>query len=155
MQDVDFRLATPTSADLTSEFQKSLGRTTELDLTQVNLFDSIANQGRQAFLDPNKGRCNFCHLNAGANFQDTGKGRNFDTEIRTAPAVGGIGVLADGTPVFDGGFGGIGLALPNISGLNADPNVGQKNAFGNGTFNTPSLIEAADTGPFFTTTRGL
>jgi hypothetical protein len=47
---------------------------------------------RQVFLDPNKGRCNFCHLNAGAKFQHIGKGRNFDTEIRTAPAVGGIGV---------------------------------------------------------------
>ena len=35
------------------------------------------------------------------------------------------------------------------AGLSADPNVGDKNAFGNGTFNTPSLIEAADTAPFF------
>ncbi|HYQ44247.1 MAG TPA: hypothetical protein VER11_19830 [Polyangiaceae bacterium] len=146
---VDFRVATPLELDLTNEFQRSLGRTKELDLTQVNLFDPVANLGRQVFVDPNKGRCNFCHLNAGANFQDTGKGRNFDTEIRTAPAVGQIGILADGTPVFDGGFGGIGLAQPNMAGLSADPNVGDKNAFGNGTFNTPSLIEAADTGPFF------
>ncbi|RYZ07402.1 MAG: hypothetical protein EOO73_12160 [Myxococcales bacterium] len=146
---VDFREATPLELDLTNEFQRSLGRTRELDLNQVNLSDPIANLGRQVFLDPNKGRCNFCHLNAGANFQDTGKGRNFDTEIRTSPAVGDIGVLADGTPVFDGGFGGINLAQPNMAGLSADPNVGDKNAFGNGTFNTPSLIEAADTGPFF------
>jgi len=146
---VDFREATPLELDLTNEFQRSLGRTRELDLTQVNLSDPVANLGRQVFLDPNKGRCNFCHLNAGANFQDTGRGRNFDTEIRTAPAVGQIGVLADGTPVFDGGFGGVGLAQPNMNGLSADPTVGDKNAFGNGTFNTPSLIEAADTGPFF------
>jgi hypothetical protein len=101
-------------------------------------------------MDPQKGRCNFCHLNAGANFQDTGKGRNFDTEIRTAPATATIGViLPAGIPVFDGGFGGIGLAQPNMNGLNADPTVPPFNAFGNGTFNTPSLIEAADTGPFF------
>jgi hypothetical protein len=146
---VDFREATPLELDLANEFQRSLGRTRELDLSQVNLADATANLGRQLFLDPNKGRCNFCHLNAGANFQDTGKGRNFDTEIRTAPAVGQIGILADGTPVFDGGFGGAGLALPNMAGLSSDPNVGDKNAFGNGTFNTPSLIEAADTGPFF------
>jgi len=146
---VDFRVASALELDLTNEFQRSLGRTRELDLTQVNLFDPVANLGRQVFLDPNKGRCNFCHLNAGANFQDTGKGRNFDTEIRTAPAIGQVGILPDGTPVFDGGFGGIGLAQPNMAGLSADPNVGEKNAFGNGTFNTPSLIEAADTGPFF------
>jgi hypothetical protein len=147
---VDFREPTALELDLTNEFQRSLGRTRELDLTQVNLSDPVANLGRQVFLDPNKGRCNFCHLNAGANFQDTGRGRNFDTEIRTAPALGDVGILADGTPVFDGGFGGINLAQPNMNGLNADPNApGQKNAFGNGTFNTPSLIEAADTGPFF------
>lgn len=146
---VDFRPATPLELDLTNEFQRALGRTRELDLNQVNLADPVANLGRQVFLDPNKGRCNFCHLNGGANFQDTGRGRNFDTEIRTAPAVGQIGILPDGTPVFDGGFGGVGLAQPNMNGLNADPNVGEKNAFGNGTFNTPSLIEAADTGPFF------
>jgi len=146
---VDFRVPTPLELDLANEFQRALGRRRELDLTQVNLFDPVANLGRQVFLDPNKGRCNFCHLNAGANFQDTGLGRNFDTEIRTAPASGQIGVLADGTPVFDGGFGGIDLAQPNMNGLSADPNVGPKNAFGNGTFNTPSLIEAADTGPFF------
>jgi hypothetical protein len=146
---VDFRVATPLELDLTNEFQRSLGRTRELDLNQVNLSDPAANLGRQVFLDPNRGRCNFCHLNAGSNFQDTGKGRNFDTEIRTAPALGQVGILANGTAVFDGGFGGIGLAQPNMAGLSADPNVGEKNAFGNGTFNTPSLIEAADTGPFF------
>ena len=112
------------------------------------MFDSVANQGKQVFLDPQKGRCNFCHLNAGASFQDTGKGRNFDTEIRTAPAVGAIPVL-NGVAIFDGGFGGSGLAQPNMNGLGADPSVGDKNAFGNGTFNTPSLIEAADTPPFF------
>src|SRR5204863_9971341 len=137
---VDFRFATPTELDLVNEFQQSLGRTVDLDLSQVNLFDPVASQGKQVFLDPQKGRCNFCHLNAGANFQDTGKGRNFDTEIRTAPAVGAIPVL-NGVAIFDGGFGGIGLAQPNMNGLNADPAVGAKNPSGDGTFNTPALVD--------------
>ena len=37
---------------LTLAFQMSLGRLNELDITQVNLFDTEANTGRQAFLDP-------------------------------------------------------------------------------------------------------
>ena len=41
---------------------------------------------------------------AGANFQDTGKNRNFDTGMVRIPA-GDIGILADGSPFFDGGFG--------------------------------------------------
>lgn len=57
--------------------------------------------------------------------------------------------VRNGVSLFDGGFGGIGLARPNMNGLSADPDIGEKNAFGNGTFNTPSLIEAADTPPFF------
>src|SRR5262249_41381656 len=58
---VDFRLPTDDELDLTLAFQLSLGRTNELDLTQVNLADADANDGRLAFLDPLRGRCDFCH----------------------------------------------------------------------------------------------
>jgi len=140
---VDFRLPTAQELDLTSAFQLSLGRLNELDLTQVNLFDSEAKEGQRAFVDPNRGRCNFCHFNAGANFQDTRKNRNFDTGTRllvtfTPPDFAG-------GPLFDGGFGGLGLARPNFDTLDS----GKLDSFGNGTFSTPPLIEAADTGPFF------
>jgi cytochrome c peroxidase len=140
----DFRLATPQELDFTADFQLALGRRNELDLTQVNIFDPVANQGRQAFIDPARGRCNVCHLNAGANFQDTGKNRNFDTRTRIAVA-GAVGTLPDGGPIFDGGFGGVGLAQPNFDALE----IGFLNSFGTGEFNTPTLIEAADTPPFF------
>ena len=91
----DFRLPTSQELDLTLAFQQALGRTNELDLTQVNLFDADANAGRLAFMDPQRGRCNVCHFNAGANSQDTGKNRNFDTFTR-------LTATASFTPTFDG-----------------------------------------------------
>jgi len=136
---IDFRAATPTELDLTNTFQLALGRTNELNLTQVNLADAQANVGRQAFLDPQRGRCDVCHANAGANFRDTGKNRNFDTGMVRIPA-GQIGIVDGGLPFFDGGFG-----LMPFDALQ----IGFNNSLGNGAFNTPPLIEAADTPPFF------
>ncbi len=60
----DFRLPTTEEAQLTEAFQLSLGRLNELDLQQVNLFDAEANEGRRAFLDPVRGRCNVCRIDA-------------------------------------------------------------------------------------------
>jgi hypothetical protein len=94
--------------------------------------------GRQAFLDPQRGRCNVCHLNAGANSQDTGKNRNFNTGM--VRITGGTIGSVDGLPFFDGGFG-----LDPFDALQ----LGFPNSAGNGSFNTPPLIEAADTPPFF------
>jgi len=148
--DVDFRVPSPLELDLVNEFQLALGRLNDLDLTQVNIFDPAANQGRQAFMDPQRGRCNVCHFNAGANSQDTHKNRNFDTGNRAIIAGFGIGTRADGGPMFDAGFGGIGLTQPNFDVFNFDPqSQGVPNSFGDGRFNTPPLIEAADTPPFF------
>lgn len=140
---VDFRLPTAQELDLTSAFQLSLGRLNELDLTQVNLFDAQAREGQRAFMDPQRGRCNVCHFNAGANFQDTRKNRNFDTGTRQEVIFSPPDFA--GGPLFDGGFGGLGLARPNFDTLSR----GILDSFGNGTFSTPPLIEAADTGPFF------
>jgi cytochrome c peroxidase len=143
---VDFRVPTSQELDLVLAFQLALGRMNDLDLTQVNLFDADANLGRQIFLDPVRGRCNVCHANAGASSLDTGKNRNFDTGTRQAPGISGGTFL--GRSMFDGGFGGQGLAAYNIVAFNID---GQPNGFGNGTFNTPPIIEAVDTSPFFHT----
>ena len=146
---IDFRLPTSQELDLVLAFQLALGRLNELDLTQVRIFDANAEQGRQAFIVPARGGCNVCHFNAGANFQDTGKNRNFDTGTRQLGSMENS--TFKGVDLFDGGFGGQGLANPNIS---VDPSfdgsdAGMPDGFGNDTFNTPPLIEAADTGPFF------
>jgi hypothetical protein len=125
----DFRLATAGELDRIDLFMRELGRTNELDLTTVVMRDARSEAGRTAFLAVG---CNGCHVNAGANAGFGGGGnRNFNTGVESTRNAG----LA-GFPL-DGGF----LGAP----LNAD------GSFGNGTFNTPPLVEAADTGPFFHT----
>jgi len=143
---VDFRLPTAQEAQLTREFQLNLGRLNELNLQTVRILDSDAEDGRLAFIDTARGRCNVCHFNAGANFQDTGKNRNFENGVEFA---GNSNFLHRGTfgdiNTSDGGFGGVDLARPNFASGGGD----LLNAFGDGTFSPPPLIEAADTGPFF------
>jgi hypothetical protein len=144
---VSFRLPTNTERDQVLAFQLALGRTQDINLTQVTLTDAGAAAGKTVFMDPLVGRCNECHSNAGANALASGKNRNFNTGTVLAPAtpVVAIGTFPDGSFLFDGGFGGQGLASPNFDAL---PPTGA-DSFGDGTFNTPPLIEAADTGPFF------
>ena len=67
------------------------------------------------------GKCLRCHANAGANVPGGGGNSNFNTGVENLPDPTG-----DFSEVDDG------LGSP-----------------GDGTFNTPSLVEAADTGPFF------
>jgi hypothetical protein len=141
---VDFRLPTPLEENLARTFQLSLGRLNELDLQQVNIFDAEGNEGRAIFLDPQRGRCNVCHLNAGANFIDTGKNRNFDNGVRFVGSGLTVGFF-NGIGIADAGFGGRNQAQPNVD-VNG---IGFPNGFGNLTFSPPPLIEAADTGPFF------
>jgi cytochrome c peroxidase len=141
---VSFRVATNAERDQVLAFQLALGRTNELDLTKVTLSDAGATTGKAAFMDPLVGRCNECHGNAGANAKLSGKNRNFNTGTLRAPA--SASQLPDGRFLSDGGFGGQGLAQPNLTVLTGVPD-----AFGDGTFSVPPLIEAADTGPFFHT----
>jgi cytochrome c peroxidase len=137
----DFRLATTAELDRIVAFMRTIGRTNELNLAQVTTTDTGAAAGRALFLGA--GRCNACHLNAGANFIWQGTNFNFDTGVERV-RIAALDV--QGLP-RDGGFGGTGLVAPNFD-ANGD---GILDSFGNGTFNAPSLIEAADTGPFFHT----
>jgi hypothetical protein len=139
-----FRLSTSQEKDQLLAFQLALGRTNELNLNQVTLADSGAAAGKAAFMDPLVGRCNECHANAGANALLSGKNRNFNTGTINAPT--SFSQLPDGRFLFDGGFGGQGLAEPNLVTV-----TGQPDAFGDGSFSPPPLVEAADTGPFFHT----
>jgi mono/diheme cytochrome c family protein len=124
----DFRLAVDGELDSIEQFMRQLGRTNELDLATVVMADARAEAGRQAFLSVG---CNGCHGNAGANATFGGGGnRNFNTGVEDARNAALAGFPRDG------GF----LQAPNAAG-----------GFGDGTFNTPPLVEAADTGPFFHT----
>lgn len=143
---VDFILPTVAQLDALEAFQKSLGRRQDLDLSTLVLKSEIAKKGQQIFLNPGNvlnpaqsnagaGKCFFCHLNAGASdFFFPGQNANFNTNVEGLPFQP-ADLVAGQTAPPDGGFGTI--ATPGIPG------------FGNGSFNTPVLVEAADTPPFF------
>jgi len=125
----DFRLPTDEELDALAAFQLSLGRQQDLALP-LPLTGTIPARGQQLFLDNSLGKCNFCHVNAGANadprvFGDGAGNRNFNTGVETLPDQ--PAALTGERISDDDGFG-----VP-----------------GNGEFNTPPLVEAADTGPFF------
>jgi hypothetical protein len=90
----------------------------------------VAKRGQELFLSPTEGKCFACHSNAGANGDPVVFGPN-------------VGNLNFNTGVED---------LPDqpqdLTGEQVPPDDGF-GIPGDGTFNTPSVIEAADTGPFF------
>jgi hypothetical protein len=131
---VDFVLPTDSQLDKMEAFMLSSGRLNELKLASVTLADPGADAGRSIFLDPQRGKCNGCHGNAGAIASFDSGNRNFDTDTEkvTNPAR-----AVESFPI-DEGFGAV--------DSNGD---GKIDFFGDGTFNTPPLIEAADTAPFF------
>jgi len=140
---IDFRLPTDEELDALEAFQLSLGRQAELDLSTLVLKDAVARRGLQIFLTADTqggtvaaGKCNVCHSQAGASLAAApGFNFNFDTGVEALedhPA----DRINPGKRPPDGGFG-------------TNPHPVMAGAFGNGTFNTPTLVEAADTPPFF------
>jgi cytochrome c peroxidase len=134
----DFRLPTPSELDALEAFQLSLGRQEELDLAAMNFTGAAVQRGKDLFNGVGINRsCSACHNNAGANNSD-GFNSNFgtnaanltDTEARKfdhlIPGDGGF----DSGPEFE------------VQGIGAK-------FYGNGSMNSASLVEAADTGPFF------
>lgn len=127
---VDFRLPTEDELDALEAFMLSLGRQEDLALP-LPLTEERVQRGQTLFLDNDVARCNVCHFNAGANANPTIFGanagnRNFNTGVEDLPDLPSH-ALADPRPPRDDGFG-----IP-----------------GDGSFNTPPLVEAADTPPFF------
>jgi hypothetical protein len=120
---VDFRLPTDEELDALQAFQLSLGRQRDIALP-LALKGAVARRGQAIFLDDRLGKCNLCHLNAGANAR-TGGNANFDTGVEDLPD----------RPARLGGE----LVPP-------DDGFGRP---GDRTFNTPPLVEAAATPPFF------
>ncbi len=126
---VDFRLPNDEELDALEAFQLSLGRQEDPELP-LPLKGVVASRGQEIFLDITLGKCNACHFNAGANgdpgiFGAEAGNLNFDTGVEDLPDQ-----PADLT----------GELVPPDDGLGTP---------GDGTFNTPPLVEAADTGPFF------
>ncbi len=126
---IDFRLPTDEELDALEAFQLSLGRQEDLELP-LNLRGVVASRGQEIFLDNTLGKCNACHFNAGANGDPTLFG----------PGVGNLN--------FDTGVEALPDQPADLTGEKNPPDDGFGNP-GNGEFNTPPLVEAADTGPFF------
>jgi cytochrome c peroxidase len=132
----DFKLPKEHQLDAMEAFQLSLGRDVDFNLAKITFTDAAVNTGKSLFVngggDPNfTGTCNFCHTNAGALSAGLGnQNRNFNTNVedKDHPARTVLDFPKDG---------GFGQAL-NAAGT-----------FGNQTFNTASVVEAADTAPFF------
>lgn len=146
---VDFTLPTVAQLDSLEAFQKSTGRRQDLVLQgpgALSLKSEIAKKGMEIFnnggsvlggSDEGAGKCFFCHLNAGASdFFFPGQNANFNTNVEQLPSQPADLVTPAQLNPADGGFG-QGAPPPGVFG------------FGNGSFNTPPLVEAADTGPFF------
>lgn len=126
---VDFRLPDDHELDALEAFQLSLGRQQEIELP-LPLKSVVSARGQEIFNSPTSGKCFACHFNAGANGAPTVFGPdagnlNFNT---------GVEALPDQPADLSGEF------VPEDDGFGTP---------GNGEFNTPPLVEAADTGPFF------
>jgi hypothetical protein len=131
---VDFVLPTDAQLDSMEAFMLSSGRLNQLNLANVSLLNASAQAGKVRFVAADA-RCNGCHNNASSNIA-TGTNNNFNTGVETAPDPSQITELHP----HDGGFG---TADRDCDG------DGVNDCFGDGTFTTPPLIEAADTEPFF------
>lgn len=132
VEGVDFRLPTDAELDALEAFQLSLGRQEEYDLDAITFLDPEIAAGKELFL--RSGKCNRCHGNGGA-IVTLGPSKetngNFDTGVEDFrhPADD-----VDELRPRDGGFGTEGTL---------------EDGFGDGSFNVPSVIESADTAPFF------
>lgn len=135
---VDFRLPSEIELDAIRAFLLSLGRQDEVDISEatgLRFTWGFVERGRQLFLSEASGPCNFCHNNAGA-LNDAGVNASFDTGVAQRPNAPALRI--EPTLPVDAGFG----ASPTVT-------VGARTGHGDGRMNVPSLIEAADTPPFF------
>jgi cytochrome c peroxidase len=156
---VDFRLPTEAELDAILAFQLSLGRQAEVNIGSdpavpdpLVFTDAFVEQGKQLFngataRDGSTRACSGCHFNAGANDRN-GNNRNFATGVaflaNSPPCLSPVGAAAG-----DGGFGQDPVTVVNTQDLCGIARFANVTFRGDLTMNTPSLIEAADTAPFF------
>lgn len=162
----DFRLPTNAELDAIEAYTLSLGRNKDYPLWQLTFSEPLAQAGKNLFdtkqnpcthntaqtggpspaahcpsgetlVQGETANCNGCHQHAGARSSTTfaNPTRNTGVEnFKIHPAR-----LTKPDLSYDGGFG--------TNATTCGPNG--EACYGDGRFNTPSLIEAADTGPFF------
>jgi len=153
---IDFRLPTNAELDALNAFMRSTGRRADLILAgpgALSLKGEVPREGQRIFNNGGAGfvgsrgipdgtangagKCFFCHFSAGASdFFFPDQNANFNTNVEQLPSQPADLVIPAQKNPADGGFG-TGTPPPLVFGI------------GNGTFNTPVLVESGDTGPFF------
>jgi hypothetical protein len=167
----DFRLPTDEELDALEIFQLALGRDEDLEVDPSDFLDPLVAKGAEIFMRTDTeggsaaaGKCTLCHSNGGANIDPeffsavlgvpVDGNANFGTGVNELAALPARILDPSGTP-RDGGFG----RVPHDGESCVPPHGG----FGTVTppggvlpaglceedFNTPPLVEAADTPPFF------
>jgi mono/diheme cytochrome c family protein len=174
VENSDFRMPTEDELDALEAYMLSLGRTTDINLAAMTFKSPLVERGLQLFNTKNNpgetvangavtgtpvfgtsANCNGCHMNTGAISSTTGGNPTRDTGVERMRDQ--LHRLVDSSVAFDGGFG-------QVQQQDCGPNFDQT-CYSDGSvdprgvrpadhprlnrFNTPSLVEAADTGPFF------
>ena len=160
---VDFRMPTDEELDALVAYQLPLGRQEDFNLPSLELKSALARSGKTLYLDsgnlgePGHKNCNGCHFNGGGT---AGMSFNSDTpgfpDIDGSPRGFNIGAatnvneiplaLALGLP-RDGGFGQLLTVFGSFG--NTDDLPPPFGHFELEEFNSPPVVESADTGPFF------
>jgi hypothetical protein len=160
---IDFRIPTDEELDALVAYQLSLGRQVDFELQSLQLKSHLASTGKALYLDTgNVGEfghknCNACHFNGGGTAAFSLNPQQGSPRLDANPHGGNVAAptKVDDIPLArsvglprDSGFGQIFLSLfggfGNIEDLG--PPIGQVQAE---EFNSPSVVESADTGPFF------
>ena len=133
----DYRLPADDELAALEAFILSLGPPTEFDISRMIFTADQVEQGKLLFMKNEKsGPCSDCHRNAGG-LDASGVNGLFNIGIQHH--LGGPALLVDPTLPADGGFGAEFTIVV----------AGGRTGFGDGRFNPPSLVEAADTPPYF------
>lgn len=164
-----FRIPSDDELDAMEAFQRSLGRQNDPNFDTLALKGFVPALGQQIYtcdgnvgapggcdgvtvldqvVDVPAGKCNLCHFNGGATVDPSppaalvslltgamGTNANINTGVEVDTPNQKV---FDDTVPCDGGFGG-GFSFP----------CGPQGGFGTAAFNTPPVIEAPDTGPYF------
>lgn len=138
---VDFRLPNEVELDALEAYMLSLGRVQDFDLDKMYFSSPVVQRGRELMHSKDQGtaQCKGCHFNGSADSFTTFQNGNRDTGVENMPE-NPARLTWQPMPV-DGGF-----------GKHERKNCGwdkKQTCYGNGEFNVTTLIEAADTAPFF------
>ncbi|MDD2760716.1 MAG: hypothetical protein PHH11_10545 [Methylomonas sp.] len=163
MVGVDFRLPTEAELDAIEAYTLSLGRSKDYPIYQLTFRDPLIQAGKELFdtkvspcpngsvqaktapycaggaqaVQGETANCNGCHQNAGGRSSTTKANPTRNTGVENMKIHPARMLKPD--MAYDGGFG------TDAAVCGPDGEV----CYGDGRFNTPPLIEAADTAPFF------